>query len=205
MKRNNVLSTRNLVLMGMLSAVAAILMLFKVPMPFAPGFYKVDISEVPVLIGAFAIGPLAGVIIELMKNLLNILMEGTTTAYVGEIANFLSGVCLVFPAAIIYHKLKTKKGATIGLVIGTIIMSIASCFINRYITLPAYIEFSSGLTMDGIISTGAALNFLVKDLMSFLVFAVLPFNIVKCSIASLLTLLLYKQVSPFIKGYHKDA
>lgn len=205
MKQNSVLSTRNLVLMGMLSAVAAVLMLFKVPLPFAPGFYEVDISEVPVLIGAFAIGPLAGVIIELIKILLNLLMKGTTTAYVGEFANFLSGICLVLPAAFIYHKTKTKKGATLGLVISTIFMSIASCFINRYITLPAFIHYSSDLTMDAIISAGAAVNFLVNDLMSFLVFTVLPFNIVKCTISSVLTLLLYKQVSPFIKEYHKQA
>lgn len=202
MKPSKTFNTRSLVLIAMLSALSAVLMIFQFPLPFALPFYKVDISDVPALIGAFAISPLAGVIIELLKNILHLLLQGSTTFTVGELANFLSGALLVFPAALIYHHNKTRKSAIIGLVVATIIMSIASCFINAYITLPFYIKASTDYTMDGIVAWAGSVNGFVKNLFTYLVFLVLPFNIVKCFLSSVITMLLYKRVAPIMKKTH---
>lgn len=129
--------TRTMVEIAMLSAIAVVLMLFEFPLPFiAPPFYELDFSEVPVLIGAFALGPWAGVIIEAIKILLNLVINGTITAFVGEIGNFIIGVAFVLPAALIYKHKKSKKTAMIGLATGGIIMIVASCFINVFILLP---------------------------------------------------------------------
>ena len=106
---------RTMAQIGMLSAIATVLMLFEIPLPFAPSFYEIDFSEVPILIGSFAMGPLAGAAIELIKILLNFAINGTMTAGVGEIANFLIGCSLVVPAALIYHKKHTRTGAVAGM------------------------------------------------------------------------------------------
>ena len=100
---------RTIAQIGMLSAIAVVLMLFEIPLPFAPAFYEIDFSEVPVLVGCFAMGPLAGAVIELIKIILNLAINGTMTAGVGEVANFLIGCSLVVPAGLIYRKMKTRK------------------------------------------------------------------------------------------------
>ncbi len=199
MNQTRILSTRNLVLIGMLGSLSAVLMLFKFPLPFAPAFYTVDFSEVPVLIGAFALGPITGILIEFVKILINFVLNGTYTAGIGEFANFLSGAILVFTAASIYTRKKTKTSAIIGLFTATIVMSIASCFINYFITLPAYFTLC-GYNWDMILGMVPKGNSLVTGQMTFLLLAVLPFNIVKCGLSSLITLLLYKPLSPIIKG-----
>lgn len=199
MNQTKVLSTRNLVLMGMLGALSAVLMLFKFPVPFALSFYTVDFSEVPVLIGAFSLGPVAGVIIELIKNLLNLLMNGTTTAGVGELANFISGSILVVTASLIYRRKKNKTNAIIGLTVATIVMSIASCFINYFITLPAYF-LAFGMNWDTILNMSKEISGSITNPMTYLVISVLPFNLLKCGLSSLFTVLLYKYVSPILKG-----
>ena len=121
---------RTMVQVGMLSAIATVLMLFEIPLPFAPSFYEIDFSEVPVLIGCFTMGPLAGVAIEMVKILLNFLINGTVTAGVGEIANFLIGCALCVPAGLIYKRQGTRKGALIGMAVGTGMMVIVGCVIN---------------------------------------------------------------------------
>ncbi len=200
MSTKKLFTTRNLVLMGMLSALAAVLMLISFPVPFAPPFYKVDVSDLPIMIGAFAISPLAGIIMELLKNLLH-MISGSDTGGIGELANFISGSIFVFSAAIIYKHKKNKTTAIFGLIVATLLMSIASCFINAYLTLPAYIGASGGhLTMEGIVAAGTAKNDAINNLYTFLVFAVLPFNLLKCTIVSTLTAVLYKFVSPLLKG-----
>ncbi|MDO5520017.1 MAG: ECF transporter S component [bacterium] len=199
MNQTRVFSTRNLVLMGMLGALSAVLMLFKFPVPFALGFYTIDFSEVPVLIGAFALSPVAGIIIELIKNLLNLIINGTQTAGVGELANFISGSILVFTAATIYRRKPSRNGAVIGLTVATIVMSIASCFINYFITLPVYFV-AFGMNWDTIMNMSKAINGSITNPLTFLVLSVLPFNLLKCGLSSLITLLLYKHVSPILKG-----
>ena len=130
-KSTQKIGARTLALVGMLSAVAVVLMTFDFPLPFAPTFYKIDFSEVPVLIGCFTMGPLAGVGIELIKNLLHIVISGTQTAGVGEVANFLIGCAFIVPAGLIYHKKHTRTGALIGMASGTVLMGTA---INAKIT-----------------------------------------------------------------------
>ena len=123
---------------GMLSAIALVLMLFEIPLPFAPSFYEIDFSEVPVLVGCFAMGPLAGATIEFIKIILNFAVNGTMTAGVGEIANFLIGCAFVVPAGLIYKKKHNRTGAIVGMISGTLFMTILGCFLNAYVLLPAY-------------------------------------------------------------------
>ena len=123
---------------AMLGAIATVLMLFEIPLPFAPAFYQIDLSEVPILIGCFSMGPLAGAAIEFLKILLNFLINGTITAGVGELANFIVGCALVLPAGFIYKYHKTKKNAMIGMAAGTAAMTIVGGFMNAFVLLPLY-------------------------------------------------------------------
>ena len=175
-------------------------MLFEFPIPFvAPGFYKMDLSELPVLIGGFAMGPIAGVIIELIKILLNILLNGTTTAYVGEMGNLLVGCCFVLPAALIYWGKKSLKRAVIGLAVGGVTMVLAGCFLNAYVLLPMYAGFFGG--MENIIAAGTAVNGSITNVFTFVALAVAPFNLIKAVAVSILTLLLYKRISNLLKKF----
>ena len=192
--------TRKLVEIGMLGAIATVLMLFEFPIPFiAPPFYELDFSEVPVLVGAFALGPMAGASIELVKILMNLLINGTATAFVGEIGNYLLGCSFIIPAALIYKKRKTKKNALIAMVIGTIVMTVFGCFLNAYILLPTYAT-AFGMPIDAIVGMGSAINANINDVMTFVIIAVAPFNIIKGIIVSVITLLIYKHISPILKG-----
>lgn len=192
------LNTKMIAQIGMLAAIAVVLMLFEIPLPFAPSFYEIDFSEVPVLIGAFTMGPLAGGIIELVKIILNLCINGTVTAGVGEFANFVIGCALVLPAAIIYKRKKTKKGAMIGLVTGTLFMTFAGCFINAYIMLPTYAK-AFGMPIDALVEMGSAVNASITDLFTFVMFAVVPFNLLKGVLVSIIVLLIYKKISPILK------
>ena len=133
-------TTKNLALMAIFAAIAAILMvLIEIPVVFiAPSFYKLDFSEIPVLIGSFMLGPCAGVIIEAVKVILHFCMKGTTTAFVGDFANFILGCMYVVPASIIYHTKKTRKMAIISLVAGGAILVVAGMLLNAWYLLPKY-------------------------------------------------------------------
>lgn len=194
------LGTREIVTIGMLGAIATLFMLFEIALPFAPSFYKIDMSEVPVLIGCFAMGPLAGACIELVKIALNFVLNGTMTAGVGELANFCLGCAFCIPAGMIYRKKTTKKGAIIGLVSGTLIMSFLGCFINAYIMLPAYAKAFSW-PIERIIEMGTKVNPGITDLFTFVMFAVVPFNLLKGILISVVVLLVYKKISPIIKRH----
>lgn len=185
--------TRKMVSISMLGAVAVILMLFEFPLPFLPPFYKIDASELPVLIGAFAMGPLAGVAIELIKILLNLLFDGTTTVFVGEFANFLIGCAYVVPAALVYYRRKSKKRAVLGLVLGTLLCTVVGCLLNAFLLLPAYSK-AFHMEMDALIAMGTAANQAVDSLFTFVFFATAPLNLLKCSIVSVITMLIYKPV-----------
>lgn len=192
--------TKILVEVGMLGAIAAVLMLFEIPLPFiAPPFYEMDFSEVPVLIGTFALGPAAGATIELLKILLNLLLNGTSTAFVGEFANYLVGCSFILPAAFIYRSHKTKKNALIGMILGTVIMTIFGCLMNAYLLLPTYAA-AFGMPIDTIIAMGTSVNANITNIFTFVLFAVAPFNFIKGIITSTITLLIYKHISPILKG-----
>lgn len=186
-----------LIKVAMLGAVATVLMLFEFPLPFiAPSFYELDFSEVPVLIGAFAMGPMAGVAIEAIKILLNFLINGTITGGVGELSNFVLGVVFVLPAAIIYKKHKTKKSALIGLIIGGLIMVVLGCFINAFVMLPLY---SKLMPIDAIIAQAAAIWPVIDNTFKFVLLCVAPFNLIKVIILTFVAMLLYKRLSPLLK------
>lgn len=193
-------TTKNLVLMAIFAALATVLMLLEFPLPFiAPSFYEIDLSEIPVLIGSFVMGPVAGVIMEAVKILLKLLIKGTSTAYVGDFANFVIGCCLVVPASVIYKKYKTKKGAFIGMLVGTVVMAVAGTIMNYFVLIPFYVK-AFGMPLDAIIGMGAKINSLISNKWTFVLICVAPFNIVKGVIDSLITALVYKRISTFIKG-----
>lgn len=191
---------RTMVCVGMLAAISVILMLFEFPLPFiAPSFYELDFSEVPILIGAFALGPMAGVLTELVKILLNLVINGTDTAFVGEFANFVMGCAFVVPASLIYKARKSRKRAVIGLISGTVIMSAAAFFINALVLLPAYSK-AFGMPMEVFVEMGTAINPAINGVWSFVLLAVVPFNLFKGVLVSVITILLYKHISPILKG-----
>lgn len=184
---------------SVLGALAFILMLFEIPLPFAPSFYKLGFDEVVVMLGGFALGPLAGAAIEILKVVLNVCFQGSDTAFVGELSNLLIGLSLVVPSAFYYKKHRTLKGAWIALIIGVISMSIIGCLANYFIALPAYSYFY-GLPMEVIVGMGTAIFPLVTNTFTFVLFMTLPFNIVKGVVVALITRLLYKRVSCLLHG-----
>ncbi len=200
MKKNK-LTTRMITQIGMLGAVATVLMLFEIPLPFAPSFYEIDFSEVPVLIGCFSMGPLAGALIELVKIILNFVINGTATAGVGEVANYIIGISLCLPAGIIYQKNKTKKGALVGLIAGTLFMTVLGCFVNAYILLPTYAK-AFKMPIDALVGMGTAVNANINNLFTFVMFAVAPFNLLKGVLDSIIVMAIYKKISPILKLHH---
>lgn len=194
-----ILTTRKLTMIGMFSAIAAILMIFEFPMPFAPSFYKLDFSEIPVLITAFAFGPVAGVMVEFCKIVLNLLMDSTTTAFVGELANFMVGCSFILPASIIYLHKKNRKSAVIGCVIGTICLTIFGTSFNAIYLVPKFAELY-GMPLEAIIGMGTAINPAITDLTTLVMFAVAPLNIIKGVSVSVITMLIYKKLSRFMKA-----
>lgn len=190
---------RTIAQVGMLGAISVILMMFELPLWLAPSFYKMDLSEVPVLIGSFAMGPLAGAMIELVKIILHLVFEGTTTAGVGDFANFLIGCAFVVPAGMIYRKKKSRKSAITGMAVGGIFMIVVGCFLNVFVLLPVYGR-AFGVPVEALIGMGTAVNPAITNLATFAVLAVAPFNLLKVVIVSVITLLLYKYISPVLKG-----
>lgn len=187
-------NVRNLVKIAMLAAAATLLMLFEIPLWFAPSFYEIDLSEVAVLIGAFAMGPVAGIIIEALKIILNLLINGTVTAGIGEFANFLIGCSLIVPAAILYRSGKSKKSALIGMAAGTVLMTIIGALINAYVLLPVYANVF-GMPISALIEMGSKVNGNITDMTTFIILAVVPFNLLKGALTAVITMLLYKRVS----------
>lgn len=197
-----IFTTRKVAMIGMFSAIAAILFLFEVPLPFAPSFYKLDLSELPVLIGGFAFGPVAGVMIELIKVLLKLCIKGTSTAFVGDLANFAVGCSFVLPASAIYAFKKSRRSAIIACVSGTLVMTVFGTAFNAVYLLPAFAKLY-GMPMETILQMGAAVNPLVRDgsVLSFAAACVAPLNLIKGSLVSLITMFVYKPLSPIIHGH----
>ncbi|MCF0109228.1 MAG: ECF transporter S component [Erysipelotrichaceae bacterium] len=192
------LTTKTMAKIAILAAIGFILMFLDFSLPFFPPFYKLDFSECAILIGGFALGPLAAVVIEALKILLLIIFRGSNTAYVGECAAFIMGSALCVPAAIYYRRHKTRKGAMIGMVIGTVCLAVAGVITNYLVLLPAYSYFYQ-MPMDVIIGMGSAIVPLIKDKLTFVLFATLPFNILKGVVVSCITFFVYKRISFLLK------
>lgn len=197
-KRERVTKTSYLTSVAFLSAIAGVLMLFEFPIPFiAPGFYKIDFSEVPVLVGAFALGPVAGIIIEFIKILINLFINGTTTAFIGEIANFTIGVCYVLPASVLYYFGKNKKEAIAGMAFGTVFTTTIGVLLNAYVLIPFYAVAFGGV--EKIIAAGTAVNPNINSVLSFCFIAVAPFNLLKFTLVSVITFSLYGSIKKVIR------
>ena len=197
LKQRNRTSVKVIAKVGVLGAVATVLMLFEFPLWFAPGFYQLDFSEVPVLLGTFALGPGAGAMIELIKILINFAINGTITGGIGEFANLLIGCSLVVPAGYIYRRNKSMKTAIIGLIVGTLSLAVVGGFLNYYLLLPVYSKVY-GAPIQAFIDMGNVLNPAITDLKTLIMYAVVPFNILKGILVSTMVVLIYKRLSPIL-------
>jgi riboflavin transporter FmnP len=183
---------------AILSALAFVLMLFEMPLAFiAPPFYEMDFSDVIALIGGFALGPVAGVLIELLKNLLNILFTGSSTAYVGELANFVTGCAFVLPAALIYKHCKTRTSALIGLITGALSLAAVGGLMNYFVMVPLYAELY--MPMETIIGMASAIFPSIDALWKMILLCVVPFNLIKGALCGIITFLLYKKLAVLLK------
>ena len=196
---------RRVSIVGICAAIATVLHLLDFPVPFlAPGFYKLDFSELPVLLCGFFLGPTAAVYSEAVKILIKLLIKGTSTAFVGDFANFVVGCSLVLPATIWYHAHKSRHNAVIGLILGTITMTVLGSAFNAVYLLPKFAELY-GMPLDVIIGMGTKIFTSVKDVTTFVLFCVAPLNLLKGSVISVLTLLLYKKVARPLFGLHRHS
>jgi riboflavin transporter FmnP len=170
-------------------------MFFDFPIPFFPAFVRMDFSDLPALIGAFALGPVAGMLIELVKNLIH--LTQTQTGGVGELANFLIGSALVLPAGLIYKYNKTRRGALVGMLSGTIVMAIFAALTNYFILIPF---FSIFMPLDAIIEMCAVITPVINSLGKMILFSVVPFNLFKAAVLCFVTSISYKRLSRLIQG-----
>ena len=184
---------------AMLSAVAGVLMLFETPLWFAPPFYKLDLCELAVMVGALSLGPMAGAIIELIKILLNFVLNGTITGGVGEIGNLLVGCAFVVPAAWIYKKMHNAKGMLLGMATGIVCLVALGSVVNYFVLLPVYATVF-GQPLEYFIQMGNALNPAIVDLKTFILFAVAPFNLLKGIIISALSFVIYRKLGRQLEG-----
>ena len=188
-------TARRVCIVAVCSAIATVLHILDFPLPFlAPGFYKLDFSELPVMLCGFFLGPSAAVSCEAVKILLKLLLKGTSTAFVGDFANFAVGCSLVLPAVIVYHTKKTRASAVWGLIVGTVVLTVFGSLFNAVYLLPKFSQLY-GLPLDGIIAMGSAINGSIHTLTTFVLLAVAPLNLIKGISVSVLTLLLYKRVA----------
>jgi riboflavin transporter FmnP len=197
-KKEKVLTTRKIAVIGVMSAIASVLMLFEFPIVNIVPFYKLDLSELPILLCAFAYGPMAGVIAEAVKIFVNLLLDGTTTAFVGELANFIVGSTFVITASTIYHCKKNKTMAIIACVVATVVLVAVAAPLNGIYLVPKFAEIF-GMPLEAIIAEGTKINPKVDGIWMFVLFNVVPINLLKGVAVSLITILLYHPLRPILK------
>ena len=186
---------RRISIIAICAAIAAVLHMLDFPLLFlAPEFYKLDFSELPVMLCGFYLGPSATITCEALKILLKLLIKGTSTVFVGDFANFFVGCSLVLPSVILYHTKKNRKSAIWGLVMGCAVLTVFGSAFNAVYLLPKFSQLF-GLPMDAIISMGNAINGNIHSLTSLVLLAVAPLNLIKGVSVSLLTMILYKKVA----------
>ena len=179
----------------MLSAVATILMYLEIPLPLVPPFLRLDFSDIPALLAGFAMGPLAGVAVLLVKNAVHAL--ASWSFLVGELANFLIGISFVLPAAVIYQRRKNKKSAVVGMLTGGLVMTVIAGMLNAFVLIPLYASVLN-FPVEAIVGMSNEVNPMITDLKTLIFIGITPFNIVKASVNILLTALIYKPLSPFL-------
>lgn len=193
------LTIKNITRIAILATLGAFLMFIDFPIFVAPSFYKLDISDLPCLIGAFAMGPISGLFIQIIKILLKLLLKPTSTAFIGELAAFIFSSAFCISASIVYQSNKTKKGAIKSIIIGSIALIIVSGLANYFFILEAYSKLY-GMPLEAIIGLGNKIFPIVTDKFSFVLCCVVPFNIIKAVLVDILTIFLYKHISPLLKG-----
>lgn len=184
-------STKFLTKTAILAALASIIMYIEFPLWFAPGFLKLDLSDIPALIAAFALGPIAGVAVELIKNLFHLFKSGT--GGVGELANLIIGILYVVPAGILYSMVKSRHNAVIGMLLGVFLATVGAGLINYYLLIPFYANVMH-FPLNAIIGMGTAVNNNIKDTYTLILYGVTPFNITKYLLASVLSYFIYKRL-----------
>ena len=195
--QNSTTKVRALTGTAMLGAVAAVLMYLEFPIPIMPAFVKLDVSELPALIASFAYGPVSGILVCLIKNLIK--LPSTSTAAVGELFNFVMGALFVGTAGLVYKRNKTRKGAILGSLLGALVMAIVSVPYNYFVVYPAYVVMYH-LPLDAIIGMYQAINPSVNGLLACLLVFNLPFTFVKGALDAALCFLVYKPLSPILHG-----
>lgn len=198
MSRNS--KVKKMAIIGIMGGIGMILMMIRFPLPFMPPFMDFDPSGLIEIIGGFMLGPMAAVFIILVKLLLKLVIMGSTSMLTGEIQNFILSCAYVLPAVFIYRRKKTKKHAVEGMVLGTVVCAAVAVFTNLYIIIPFYVNLF-GMSMDSIIEMCSKVNPLMKDALTLALFGVVPFNLIKNGITSLLALIIYKKLSRPIKNY----
>lgn len=183
-------ATARLTITAMFGALAAILMLFEFPIFFTLPFIKLDFSDVPVILGGYLLGPLYGCIIGCVKIALNFVLNGTITGGIGELANLLFTLAYVLPAAILYRIMHTKKGAVVSLLVSTLFASITAVILDWFLVFPVYMQVF-GLNMNTVIGMATSTNPLVKDAFSLMLLSVFPANMLKYTLASVITFFVY--------------
>lgn len=193
--RKKFISTRTITITALLASISYILAFFEFPVPLSPSFARMDLSDIPALIGAFALGPATGVIIELIKNVLQLL--STSTAGVGELANFLIGASYVWIAGFIYKYKRTKKGAISAYIISSIVMGVVAMIVNYFILLPLFETF---MPLDQLIVSFSEFLPFIQTKLDVVLYNVLPFNVIKGLVVGLVTMVVYKKLTPVLKG-----
>lgn len=204
MRKRNLLRevepTKKVVLIAMFSALAGILMYLEFPIPIAPSFYEIDFSEVPVMICSYLLGPVAGVTAEFVKILIKLLIKGTSTAYVGDVANFIVGCAFVIPATVVFRRKHTVKNGIFSMVVGTICMAGFGGFVNAFVLLPAFAQLYGGMPVSALIEMGTEVNGLISNMFTFIILAVIPVNIIKGIFIGVITLPIYFRLEKVIKN-----
>ena len=194
------MKTKKLVMAALLGALAAILMVLDFNVPLAPNFIKFDFSDFPVLIGGFVFGPATGVVIAFLKIVLNLLFKPTTTMFVGEASNFILSVCYMGVACLYYRKHRTKKGAAVGMLLSTVATSVLAIFSNILVMFPMYAKLF-GMSMQQIVGMVSAVNPFVKDITTMVIASLVPFNLFKYGVISIITFVSYKKIEVILKKY----
>ncbi len=193
------MKVKTIAFVGLMGAVSAVLMLFRFPIPFMPPFLSFDLSGLMEMLGGFMFGPFAAICIIIVKILLQLVMQGSFSLGTGELQNFILSSCYVLPAIFIYHRSKSKKMAAVGMAVSSVFVSAVAILTNLYLIIPFYVKLF-GMSMDDIISMCSAVNPAMKNAMTMALFGILPFNLIKYGMTSLVTFIIYKRLSKLIRG-----
>lgn len=196
-EKKQTLTTRKLVLMAIMGSLGGLLMLLEFPLPFAPSFMGVDLSDIPVMVSSISMGPIAGVITSVIKIFMKLMFKPTSTAFIGELSNLVLSIVIALTVGLIYKKKPTHKGLVIGVIATIFTMSAVALITNSLFIYPAYVNIL-GFNMSDLVAWTNSVNFLVHDYWTMMFFMVVPFNLVKQSFVAIITLLLFRYVEPIV-------